>query len=118
MEKIIQAMEIEMEAEDKERLISLGNACAGMRAELEGIKEILTTLSSNQAELIKIREKSIHLEEGFRFARKEHDGMFTSIRGLEDVRAQDRIRSLESNQRWLVIAILGAVIATVIRAVL
>lgn len=107
-----------MESEDKDRLIKLGDACAGMRAELEGIKEILNTLSSNQSELIRIREKSIHLEEGFRFARKEHDGMFASIRNLEKFRADDRLKGLESNQRWMVIAILGAVAGTIIRAVL
>lgn len=107
-----------MESEDKERLIKLGDACAGMKAELEGIKEILNTLSSNQSELIRIRERSIHLEEGFRFARKEHDGMFTSIRNLEGFRAKDRLEGLESNQRWMVIAILGAVAGTIIRAVL
>ncbi len=106
-----------METEDKERLIKLGDACAGMRAELEGIKEILNTLSSNQAELIRIREKSIHLEEGFRFARKEHDKIFESLRDLESFRVGDRIKGLESNQRWIVLVILSTIIGVIIKSI-
>ena len=104
-----------METEDKNRLIKLGEDCAGMKIELGLIKEILDKLSSTQSNLNGINERFLYMEKEFMGTKKDHANIFISIGKLEKVRTEDRLKNLEANQKWLVLSLIGAIIGTIMK---
>ena len=63
-------------------------SCAEIKVELISIKDILGQLTSNQTELLKLRERQQNMADAFKFARKDTDKMFEILRGFENIRAE------------------------------
>lgn len=96
-----------------EKISYLSEACVGIRVELAGMKEVLGKLSSNQEDLIQLRERSMHLEQVQNKSEKIFDAIFTSIRELEQMRIESRIVALEESRKWIVITGAGAAVTII-----
>lgn len=96
-------------------IIELSATCREIKIELAGMKEILKTLTANQAELVKFGEKSLYFEKSLNDFKAGLDQLFGLVREIKDCRLEPRVRALEGNQKWVVITALGAVGITLIR---
>lgn len=106
-----------MDDDDRKELVKLGKNYEGVRAELAGIQRLLETLTSNQSKLTAIGEKSSYLEKTLEKTNRGMEELFVLVRDIKGLRLGPRIKSLESNQKWLVITVLGAVAVTLVRGI-
>ena len=103
-----------------EKIHLLSEACVGIRTELSGMKDVLGKLSSNQEELIALRERSAHMEAFQRESKEVYNKIFEGLRNLEQMRIDSRLVALEDSRKWIIITgittfitiISGAVLAT------
>jgi len=85
-----------------EKVHMLREACVGIQTELSGMKEVLSKLSSNQDDLIALQERFKYTEQFQKDTRLVNDKIFKSLRGLENMRINERLQSLESSRRILI----------------
>ena len=100
------------------KLIELGELCAGMKIELTGIKEVLETLTGNQTEIIRLREKGLYVDEALSGVKQDVKLLFVITKNTEQIRAEERIENLECSQKWLTRGALGAVMVGTIGALI
>lgn len=85
-----------------ERVHLLREVCIGIQTELSGMKEVLSKLSSNQDDLIALQERFKYTEQFQRDTKDVNNKIFQSLRGLENMRINDRLDSLESSRKVLI----------------
>lgn len=102
----------------EEKIIELGETCAGIKVELGGMKKLLEAMSQNQTKLTRLGEKSLYFEHTQARLLKDHDEIFRRLRKIENLRPHERMGALEGNQKWLVLAFIGAVASITIRGLL
>ena len=86
----------------EERLHLVREVCVGIKAELAGMKEVLGKLSSNQEDLIALRERYGFMEQFQRDSKDVNDKIFKSLRNIEQMRINDRLLSLENSRKLLI----------------
>lgn len=85
-----------------EKVHLLREVCIGIKTELSGMKEVLSKLSSNQEDLIALQERFRYTEQFQREAKDINNKIFQSLRGLENMQINDRLKSLEDSRKLLV----------------
>ena len=109
------------DANTDEKIHFLREVCVGIKTELAGMKDVLGKLSSNQEELIALRERYMHMEQFQRDSKEVYNKIFESLRGLEQMRINDRLSALEDSRKWIIITgitFLLASISSIIMAIL
>ena len=85
----------------KDQLDVLSISVAEMKVELLGIKEVLSRISNNQFEIIRLRELSNGFIKNFKEAKDDHKNLSQAIRDIQDIRSGPRLDKVEVNFRWL-----------------
>jgi hypothetical protein len=102
----------------EEKIHLLREACVGIQTELSGMKDVLGKLSSNQEDLIALRERYSFMEQFQRDTKEVNDEIFKSLRGIDQMRVNDRLVSLENSMKLLISSALcmvggGAILAII-----
>ena len=101
-----------------EKIHLLREACVGIQTELCGMKDVLGKLSSNQEELIALRERYSHMEQFQRESKEVYNKIFESLRGLEHMRIDTRLTALEDSRKWMIVTGVSALLTIVTGAIL
>jgi hypothetical protein len=85
----------------EEKIHLLREVCIGIQTELAGMKDVLGKLSSNQEDLIALRERYRFMEQFQRETKDVNNKIFSSLRSIEQMRINDRLLSLENSRKFL-----------------
>ena len=84
----------------EEEIVKLTETCAGIKFEMTGFGNLMKELAKNQATLIELAGAIKFLGENQTKTDKALGECFGQVRCLKELRANERLKNLESAQKW------------------
>jgi len=113
------AGEYDMTTEIITKLNKLERSQAGMQAELKVFAKTMERLAATSEQIVELRAECLHMIKSHERSERTHDEMFNRLREVETWKGSvgtkvkivcHEVDSLQRNQRWVVMTVIGALI--------